>query len=127
MEVCMNLIFYDKTERIRQLSYEVHHYFGFGFLEKVYENALKHVLENEGFFVEQQKPINVRYKDNYLVGEYFADLVVNNEILIELKAVKMLQNIHQAQLLHYLKATGIKVGLLINFGTGKLGFKRFVF
>jgi len=95
--------------------FEVHNTLGFGFLEKVYERALLKELSLRGIPVEAQKEIKIFYKEDE-VGTYFADLVVNNEILLELKAVENLNNIHKAQVLNYLKATGFKLGLLINFG-----------
>jgi GxxExxY protein len=88
---------------------------GFGFLEKVYENSLKIELEKNGLIVEKQKPINVYYEE-HLVGEYFADLVVDNKIIIELKAAESLCEEHELQLINYLKATDFELGLLLNFG-----------
>ena len=88
---------------------------GYGFLEKVYENALLFELEKRGVSALAQCPIEVRYGDK-LVGEYFADLLVDNRIIVEVKAVKTLAPEHEAQLLNYLKATTIEVGLLLNFG-----------
>ncbi|MDW8145405.1 MAG: GxxExxY protein [Roseiflexaceae bacterium] len=88
---------------------------GYGFLEKVYENALAHELTSQGFSVQQQAPIKV-YDDGRLVGEYFADLIVAGCVIVELKAVKSLHPEHDAQLLNYLKATEMEVGLLLNFG-----------
>jgi GxxExxY protein len=84
-------------------------------LEKVYENALMFELLNSGLSVEKQKPINVFY-DGKLVGEYFADLIVNNSVIIELKAAESIVEEHELQLINYLKATEIEVGLLLNFG-----------
>lgn len=120
------LLYEKKTEKIRQAAYDVHQYFGIGFLEKVYENSLKYQLEKIGFRVEQQKAIPVRYIDDYQVGEYYADLLVDNEIIIELKVAKNLEKIHFSQLMHYLKATNLRLGLLINFGTSKLEYKRII-
>ncbi len=84
-------------------------------MEKVYENALKIELENLELFVERQEPISVYYND-VLVGEYFADLIVNGKVIIELKAAECLMKEHELQLINYLKATDIEVGLLLNFG-----------
>ena len=98
---------------------------GAGFLEKVYENALHQELMESGFTVETQKPVQVKYK-NAVVGEYFADIVVNGRVLVEVKAVRAMDETHQAQLLNYLKATGLGVGLILNFGTPRLGIKRMV-
>jgi GxxExxY protein len=97
----------------------------FGFLEKVYENALLMELKARGIKAAAQYPIKVKYKDQ-IVGEYFADLVVENQVIIELKTVDRIEKIHEAQLLNYLKATGIKVGLLVNFKSTKADIKRLV-
>ena len=105
--------------KIRQIAYELHVYLGNGLLEKVYENGLKHRLEKAGFTVEAQKPLQVRDEDGFLLGDYFADLFVENRIVVELKSVKMIVNEHYAQILNYLKITGQPVGLLINFGSFK--------
>jgi len=98
---------------------------GAGFLEKVYENALAHELRRSRLTVEQQKGIQVLY-DGVVVGEYAADLLVNGRVIVELKAVKAFDNVHFAQCLNYLKATGMEACLLINFGTPKIEIKRFV-
>lgn len=98
---------------------------GTGFLEKVYENALCHELGKRGFRVEQQKSISVLY-DGRAVGEYFADLLVEECIILELKAVKQPDSIHQAQCMNYLKATNLSVALLINFGNSKVEVQRIV-
>lgn len=98
---------------------------GHGFLEKVYENALCIELKQQGLHVETQNNIKVLYKGNQ-VGEYIADLIVNQTILIELKAQNSPHKAHEAQLLNYLKATGIKVGLLVNFTYPKATVRRFV-
>jgi GxxExxY protein len=111
------------TERIIKCVYIVANTLGNGFLEKVYENALAHELKKSGFLVEQQKRSQVRY-DGIVVGDYMADLLVQNTVLVELKAVKIIDNIHIAQCLNYLKATGFKVCLLLNFGTPKVQIRR---
>jgi GxxExxY protein len=111
------------TEKIIRYVYVVANTLGNGFLEKVYENALAHELRKSGFFIEGQKGIRVRY-DGVVVGDYKADLLVQKEVLAELKAVKTLDNIHIAQYLNYLKATGFKVCLLLNFGTPKVQIRR---
>ncbi|HEY6171948.1 MAG TPA: GxxExxY protein [Candidatus Kapabacteria bacterium] len=113
------------TDKILRAYYTVYNQLGYGFLEKVYENALIIELRKEGLFVERQKPISVYY-DNIIVGEYYADLVVDNSVIIELKAAEGLIPEHEAQLLNYLKATKIEVGLLLNFGP-KAQFRRKVF
>ncbi len=113
------------TGKIIQAAYTIQDYFGFGFLEKVYENALAIELRKNGLKVEQQKPIKVYYQED-LVGEYSADLLVEDRVLVEIKAVKNLSEVHQVQLVNYLKALRIEVGLLIKFGQ-KLEYKRKVF
>ena len=122
----MGLLYEDLTEKIRQAAFEVHKYFGTGFLEKVYENALKYKLEKYRFVVFQQHQIPVYFIDNIKVGDYYADLFVENKIIIELKTAKDLEPIHFAQIKNYLKATNLKLGLLINFGTPRLQFKRII-
>ncbi|OGW60750.1 MAG: GxxExxY protein [Nitrospirae bacterium RBG_16_64_22] len=113
------------TERIIGCAYVVRSSLGSGFLEKVYENALSHELKKSGLAVEQQKAIGVRY-DGVVVGEYIADLLIENSVLIETKAVKALDDVHMAQCLNYLKATGLTVCLLLNFGTSKMQVRRIV-
>ena len=105
------------VEDVRQVAYNIHVYLGNGYLEKVYENCLKHRLEKAGYCVESQKKLEVRDEDGYLLGEYFADLVVNGALILELKAVCALAGEHYAQVLNYLKITGFKKALLINFGS----------
>jgi GxxExxY protein len=106
--------------------YEVYRELGHGFLEKVYENALRQELMAQGFAVQSQVPLAVTYKGE-TVGDYFADLIVNDRVVIELKAQDKVQKAHGAQILNYLKATGKKVGLLVNFAYPKATVKRFVF
>ncbi|OPX30263.1 MAG: hypothetical protein B1H06_00030 [Candidatus Cloacimonas sp. 4484_143] len=120
-----NLMYENLSEKIRQASYEVHKYFGTGFLEKVYENSLKYKLEKINLEVYQQYPIPVYYEE-IKVGEYFADLFIDQKIILELKVASTLDKIHFAQLKHYLKATGVRLGILINFGNNKLQFKRVI-
>ena len=115
----------DLTYKIRGAIFEVNSVLGHGFLEKVYENALMMELQDKGQKAECQVPITVKYK-NREVGEYFADIVVDEEVILELKAVESLQKIHEAQILNYLKATDYKVGLLVNFTHPKAVIKRFV-
>ena len=95
------------------------------FLEKVYENAFNHELIKSGLEVVQQYPVKVIY-DGKEVGDYIADIFVENSVLVELKAVKALDNVHRAQCLNYLKATKMSVCLLVNFGTPKIEIKRIV-
>jgi GxxExxY protein len=113
------------TESIIRCAIQVSNTLGAGFLEKVYENALVLEIKKTGLVVEQQKYIKVKY-DEVVVGDYIADIVVDDLVLLEIKAVQAIINIHQAQLLNYMKATGLKVGLILNFGTPKVGIKRMV-
>ncbi len=113
------------TYKINGAIFEVNKVLGAGFLEKVYENALLFELRNMGLNAKAQVPININYKGE-IIGEYFADIVVEDTIIIELKAVESLQKIHEAQLLNYLKATKYKIGLLVNFTHPKAEIKRFV-
>ena len=115
----------DFTYKIRGAIFEVNKILGPGFLEKVYENALLIELKNQGLKADKQVPIKVVYKDN-LVGEYFADILVEKQVIIELKTVEKLTNNHEAQLLNYLKATGIKVGILVNFKQTRAEIKKMV-
>lgn len=116
----------EKVNIIRQVGFETHVYFKNGFLEKVYENTLMHRLLKRGLIVEQQYPIRVSDEDGFIVGHYVADLFVENSIIIEIKTVKTLEDIHVAQLLAYLKASKIKHGILMNFGGQKFQIKKYI-
>ena len=113
------------TYKIRGCVYEVSRELGAGFLELVYKNALLHELSNAGLRYESEKKILVRYKGTQ-VGLYAADIIVEEKVILELKAQKQLTKAHEAQILNYLKATGIQVGLLINFTHPKAEVKRYV-
>jgi GxxExxY protein len=113
------------TYSINGAVFEVNNILGPGFLEKVYENALLNELKSRGIKAESQVPIKVIYKDA-LVGEYIADLLVEDQVIVELKTVEKIEKIHEAQLLNYLKATGMRVGLLVNFRNQKAEIKRLV-
>jgi len=113
------------TARVIGAAYKVSNTLGAGFMEKVYENALAIEMRKDGLLVEQQKPITVYY-DGVVVGEYIADLVVERELLLELKTAQAIDQSHAAQMLNYLRGTGLHVGLILNFGTAKLGVKRMV-
>ena len=119
------LLHADTTERIIEGFYDVYNALGHGFLEKVYENSMAVRLHQLGFSVTMQQPISVYYSGEQ-VGEYFADLIVADLVILEVKAAKSLSPAHEAQLLNYLKATRIEVGLLLNFGE-KPEFRRKVF
>jgi len=112
-------------EKIIKAAYEVYNELGYGFLEKVYENALAQELKSAQLNVTPQAPIKVYYKQN-LIGDYYADLLVDYKVIIEIKAVNQLAKIHEVQLVNYLKATKYEIGLLINFGD-KIEIKRKIF
>ncbi len=113
------------TDKIIGGFYDVYNTLGPGFLEKVYENALYVELTKRGLTVEQQKPIKVYY-DSHPVGDYYADLIVNNAVIIEIKAAEGISLAHEAQLYNYLKATEIEVGLLLNFGSSPEFRRKFL-
>jgi GxxExxY protein len=113
------------SEQIIGFAITVANTLGSGFVEKVYENALAHDLRKAGLLVEQQYGVVVRY-DGVIVGDYSADLLVERSVLVELKAVRTLDAVHGAQCLNYLKATGLQLCLLINFGNHRLEIKRLV-
>ena len=121
----MSLDINDITYAIRGAVFEVNRVLGPGFLEKVYENALTIELKSRGLNVENQIPIRVVYKDKP-IGDYIADMLVEKKVIIEVKTVSKLDKIHEAQLLNYLKATGIHLGLLVNFKHPKAEVKRMV-
>jgi len=113
------------TSAIIAAYYDVYNTLGYGFLEKVYENALILELQKHRLTMKQQMPIKVYY-EGQVVGEYFADLLVNDLIILELKTVEQIAIAHEAQLINYLKATNLEVGLVLNFGP-KAEFKRKIF
>ncbi|MGZ4033756.1 MAG: GxxExxY protein [Bacteroidia bacterium] len=121
----MDLINGDITDKIIKAFYNVYNTLGYGFLERVYENALFNELTDMGLNCERQKPIDVFYKEEK-VGSYFADIIVEDKIILELKAAAGIAEEHEFQLINYLKATEIEIGLLLNFGK-KPQFKRKIF
>lgn len=110
---------------VREVAFAVHCYLGNGFLEKVYENALISRLQKRGVSIQQQYPLHVYDEDGTLIGEFFADLLVEECLIVELKACKQLTEIHEAQVLNYLKSTKIKDALLMNFGSYKFEVRKF--
>jgi GxxExxY protein len=122
---CINLIADEITSKIIGAIFEVHSILGSGFLEAVYQKALVKELKLRDLNLEEQKELHVIYKGEN-VGVYFPDILVENQVVLELKAVDALKPVHQAQLINYLKATGMRVGLLVNFGSDRAEFKRFV-
>jgi GxxExxY protein len=120
------LLHRDITEKIIGSAFEVHRELGYGFLERVYERALQVELIRRGSTAEIEKRVQVRYKE-VVVGDYDSDLIVNGCVLVELKVNPQYDRRDEAQLLNVLKATGLKVGLLVNFGRTKVEYKRLVF
>ena len=112
-------------DTVRQTAYDIHVYLGHGHLEKVYENALVHRLLKLGTEVRQQYPLRVFDEDGTLIGEYFADLLIDNVLIVELKTAKALAVEHEAQILAYLKSAKLEHGLLINFGSPKFEIRKF--
>jgi GxxExxY protein len=121
----MSLLHQSITNTILKVYYEVYNELGHGFLEKVYQNAMYFELKARGLKVESQKEIKVYFKQQ-LVGEYYSDLIVENKVIIELKATEVLMNAHVAQTINYLKATPIEIGILLNFGS-EPEFKRLIY
>ena len=120
-------LFSGETHEIIKCAMEVAHYFGPGFLESVYQKALETELQNTGFAVESQKLLNVYYKGKNIGALFKADIIVNDAIILELKAISRLTKADEKQIIHYLKATGCKIGLLLNFGSKSgLEWRRFV-
>ena len=113
------------TYKVNGAIFEVNRVLGPGFLEKIYENALMIELKTRGLKAEQQIPVKVDYKGS-VVGDYIADIIVEKSVIVELKTVEKLTGLHEAQLLNYLKATGMKIGLLVNFQDTKAEIKRLV-
>ena len=113
-------------DQIREISFALHRYLRHGHLEKVYENGLVHRLRKAGLHVKQQHPLQVLDEDGTVLGDFVADLLVENDLIVELKACRALVNEHVAQVLGYLRACRIEHGLLINFGASKLEIKKYV-
>ena len=121
----MELLHRELTDRVLKTFYDVYNELGYGFLEKVYQNSMFIELRSRGFHVEAQKQIKVLYK-GYQVGEYYADLIVDNLVIVELKAAEYMIKEFEIQLINYLRGTRIEVGLLLNFGR-KPEFVRKIF
>ncbi len=113
-------------DTIRETGFALHHYLGGGHLEKVYENGLLHRLRKLGMTVLPQHPLQVCDEDGTVLGDYFADLFVDGRLIVEIKACKALADEHIAQILGYLRASGIEHGLLINFGGAKFEIRKFI-
>ena len=119
------IIYKDLSYKITGLAMEVHSKLGYGFLEKVYENAMMVLLRREEIHAKQQAPITV-YFGGEVVGNYYADILVKDKIILELKAIEKITDVHRAQTLNYLKATGLHLAILLNFGKERLQYERFV-
>ena len=117
------MLYEDLSEKIIACAYKVYNIMGFGYLESVYEKCLLIELRRIGLKVESQKPIIVRYL-NQIVGNFVADIVVEDKIILELKSIKKIMNAHEVQLVNYLTATGIEVGLILNFAEKEVQIKR---
>jgi GxxExxY protein len=111
---------------VRETGFAIHKYHRHGHLEKIYENALAHRLRNQGLKVEQQHPLMVYDEDGTVLGEYFADLVVEGVLIVEIKAARNVADEHVAQILGYLRSTGKETGLLLNFGAPRFFIKKFL-
>lgn len=119
----VELLHKDLTSEIIAAAFEVSNNLGAGFLERVYENSLRVELEIRGLVVETQKQVRINYKGRE-VGLYQTDLLVNDSVIVEVKSTEQILSIHKAQLINYLKATGLQVGLIVNFGNPKVEFER---
>lgn len=124
MDTNNSILHKDLSYEIMAAVYEVHNVLGPGFLEKIYENALLEELALRGIDAVSQRELSVSYKGK-LVGQYLTDIVVKDQILLELKSVEFLTKAHDAQILNYLKVTGFRLGILINFGRDRVESKRF--
>ena len=118
------MLYEELTRKIIGCGFEVSNELGVGFLESVYENAMLVALADAGLNARSQVPIGVSFRKRP-VGDFFADIVVEGRVVVELKAVRTLVSVHEAQVINYLKATGVEVGLLFNFGNPKLEYRRF--
>ena len=119
------ILYKDLSYKIVGLAMEVHSKLGYGFLEKVYENAMMVLFRQEGMRAKQQAPITVYFKGE-AVGEYYADILVEDKIILEVKSVEKIIDKHRAQTLNYLKATGLRLSIILNFGKKKIEYERIV-
>jgi GxxExxY protein len=119
------ILYKDLSYKIIGLAIEVYNKLGYGFLEKIYENALMILFRQKGIKAKQQAPITV-YFEGEIVGEYFADILVEDSIILELKVMEKVIDVHKAQTLNYLKATGLRLAIILNFGKKKLEYERIV-
>jgi GxxExxY protein len=120
-----NIIYKELSYRIVGLAMEAHSKLGYGFLEKVYENALMVLFEKNEIPAQQQAPVQV-YFEGKVVGDYYADILVDNKIILELKAVEKIVDVHRTQVLNYLTATKLRLAMILNFAKESFGYERFV-
>ena len=120
-----NILYKDLSYKIIGLAMEVHSKLGYGFLEKVYENSMMLLFRREGIEAKQQAPIKV-YFDGEVVGEFFADILVEDKVILELKVLDKIIDVHIAQALNYLKAIGLGLAIILNFGKKKLEYERLI-
>lgn len=123
----MGVNIFELCNIVRETAYAIHAYHAHGHLEKVYENALGHRLRKAGHDARQQYALHVKDEDGTPIGEYFADILVDHQLIVELKACKTIAPEHEAQILGYLRSANMKHGLLINFGAPKFQIRKFVF
>ncbi len=120
------IIYKELSYKIIGIAMEIHRELGYGYLEKVYENALLVLLKENNINAEQQKELSVNFR-GHEVGKYIADIVIENKIILELKVATAIKDVHKAQVANYLKTTGLKLGIIINFGKDRLEYERVVF
>lgn len=120
------IIYKELSYKIIGIAMEIHRELGYGYLEKVYENSLLVLLKENNINAEQQKELSVNFR-GHEVGKYIADIVIENKIILELKVATAIKDVHKAQVANYLKTTGLKLGIIINFGKDRLEYERVVF
>ena len=120
-----DIVYIEISYKIVGLAMEVHSKLGFGFLEKVYENALMILFEKNEVPAKQQAPVKV-YFEGRIVGDYYADILVDDKIILELKSVDKIIDTHRAQVLNYLRATGLRLAIILNFGRSSFEYERFI-
>jgi GxxExxY protein len=125
MDTNREILHKDLSYKIVGLAMQIHSELGFGFLEKVYENSMMVLFRRENIMAKQQAPISVSFEGE-IVGDYYADILIEDKIILELKAIEKITDAHKAQVLNYLKATGLKLAIIINFGKQRLEYERIV-
>ncbi len=125
MDTNKEILHKDLSYKIIGLAMQVHRELGFGFLEKVYENSMMVLFRRENITAKQQAPVSVSFEGE-IVGDYYADILIEDKIILELKAIEKITDAHKAQALNYLKSTGLKLAIIINFGKQRLEYERIV-